>query len=486
MLTSWSEQSTPAELSIASVLMRPPADAYSMRPSWVRPRLPPSPTTRARSSRPSTRIGVVVAIADLGMRLVGGLDERADAAVPEQVDGRAQDRAHELVRIERLGLDAQGGAHLGRERHRLLGARPHAAAGRDERRGRSPSTTCRRRARRAARARRTTAAGVGRRVEEDVAVVERRDELDLAREQHAVAEDVAGHVADADDRERARVDVAAELAEVPLDALPGAARRDAELLVVVALGAARGERVAEPEAVLERDRVGGVRERGGALVGRHDEVRIVLVEGAHARRAHDLAADDVVGHVEHAADQRRVAQLHLGAQRVAVGRRGAQHEPALGADRHDHGVLDHLGLHQPEHLGAVVLAAIRPADAAARDVTAAQVDALDLRVVDEDLEERRGRGHLRHVGRAQLEREVRRARAPRSCARWRRSAPRSRAGCGPRRGCPTAASCSSSSRAQLRLARLVGGLAEARAEQLDERARRLRMRRTARRSGTRR
>ena len=54
-LTSWSEQSTPPELSIASVLIRPPCIAYSIRPRWVRPRLPPSPTTFARSSRPSTR-----------------------------------------------------------------------------------------------------------------------------------------------------------------------------------------------------------------------------------------------------------------------------------------------------------------------------------------------------------------------------------------------------------------------------------------------
>jgi len=56
MLTSWSEQSTPAELSIASVLTLPPALANSIRPRWVRPRLPPSPTTRARSSPPFTRI----------------------------------------------------------------------------------------------------------------------------------------------------------------------------------------------------------------------------------------------------------------------------------------------------------------------------------------------------------------------------------------------------------------------------------------------
>ena len=55
MLTSWSEVSTPAELSIASVLMRPPASAYSMRPSCVQPRLPPSATTLQRSSRPLTR-----------------------------------------------------------------------------------------------------------------------------------------------------------------------------------------------------------------------------------------------------------------------------------------------------------------------------------------------------------------------------------------------------------------------------------------------
>ena len=49
MLTSWSEQSTPAELSIASLLILPPARANSIRPRWVAPRLPPSPTTRTRS-----------------------------------------------------------------------------------------------------------------------------------------------------------------------------------------------------------------------------------------------------------------------------------------------------------------------------------------------------------------------------------------------------------------------------------------------------
>ncbi len=55
MFTSWSEVSTPPELSTASVFRRPPAAQYSSRPFWVRPRLPPSPSTRARTSRPFTR-----------------------------------------------------------------------------------------------------------------------------------------------------------------------------------------------------------------------------------------------------------------------------------------------------------------------------------------------------------------------------------------------------------------------------------------------
>ena len=55
MLTSWSEQSTPAELSIASMKMRPPPSAYATRARCVKPRLPPSPTTFTRRSSASRR-----------------------------------------------------------------------------------------------------------------------------------------------------------------------------------------------------------------------------------------------------------------------------------------------------------------------------------------------------------------------------------------------------------------------------------------------
>ncbi len=60
MFTSWSEQSTPAELSMASVLIRPSASANSTRARWVNPRLPPSPTTRQRRSAASTRTASLV------------------------------------------------------------------------------------------------------------------------------------------------------------------------------------------------------------------------------------------------------------------------------------------------------------------------------------------------------------------------------------------------------------------------------------------
>src|SRR5207244_5765333 len=78
-----------------------------------------------------------------------------------------------------------------------------------------------------------------------------------------------------------------ELAEVRPHALPDAARRDAERLVVVAVRAARGEGVAQPEAVLGRQQVGDVGEGGRALVGRDHQVRILLVVDDEAARMDD-------------------------------------------------------------------------------------------------------------------------------------------------------------------------------------------------------
>ena len=192
-----------------------------------------------------------------------------------------------------------------------------------------------------------------------------------------------------DDGEVLRLRVDAELAEMALHALPAAAGRDRHLLVVVTGGAAGGERVAEPEAVFRGDGVRDVGEGGGALVGSDDQVRIVVVAAHDSRRRHDAAVDDVVGEVEQAADEGAIAFDAFALDLVAAaGGQALRYEAALGADRHDHGVLHVLRLHQAQHFGAEVFAPVRPADAAARHLAHAQVHALDARAVDEDLEHR--------------------------------------------------------------------------------------------------
>ena len=287
--------------------------ANSIRARWVSPRLPPSATTRQRSSVGVDADRVAGAVQGVGVGLGRGLDDRADAAVPEHVDRRAEDRADDLVGREHRRPRCRARRAPARAARCAWRCAARRRRPRRSRRGRSRPTRSRP-ARRAACARRTPLGRVGVGVDEDVAVVVGGDEADLVAQQHPVAEDVAGHVADADGGELVDGRVQVELAEVALERLPRAARGDPQRLVVVALRAARGERVAEPEAVAPGDAVGGVRERRRALVGRDDEVGVVVVEHAHALGVHDLALDEVVGEVEQAADEGHVAALDLGLQ----------------------------------------------------------------------------------------------------------------------------------------------------------------------------
>ena len=122
-----------------------------------------------------------------------------------------------------------------------------------------------------------------------------------------------------------------------------------------------------------------------------------------------LPSGQVVGHVEEATDEDPVAGDSLLLDRVAptVGRQLLGHEATLGADRHDHRILHLLGLGEAQHLGAEVLASVRPADAAAGDGAAAQVHAFHPRGVDEDLVLRPRLGQLGDPVRVELERDVR-------------------------------------------------------------------------------
>ncbi len=101
MFTSWSEQSTPAELSMASVLMRPPASAYSTRARCVNPRLPPSATTRQRSWSASTRTASLVRSPTSASVSVVAFTNVPMPPFHRRSTGRAQDRADQLVGRQR-------------------------------------------------------------------------------------------------------------------------------------------------------------------------------------------------------------------------------------------------------------------------------------------------------------------------------------------------------------------------------------------------
>ena len=247
-------------------------------------------------------------------------------------------------------------------------------------------------------------------------MVERGDKLDVAREQHAVAENVTRHVADAGDGEVGRLRVDAHFAEMPLD----------RFLVVVAGRATGCERVTEPEPVFLADGVGVIGKGRRTLVCGDDQVRVIGVVTLDVGRWNDLVADAVVGEIEQAAQIVLVTSHALLEVGLAVGRRrrALEHEAALGTDGNDDRVLDHLRLDEAQHLGSEVLRPVRPAQPASRDLAPAEVNALEARRIDEDFEHRFGLGQAGHLGGIELERQealapARRVTAPEVRARGR-------------------------------------------------------------------
>ena len=320
---------------------------------------------------------VVGAVLDLRVQLTRRLDVGANAAVVEQVDRGQQDRVQQLFRRQAGGFGAECGAYFRRQFNGAHIARPDAAAlGNQALVVVFPAG--------ARQCKHALAFGergrhVRCRVDENMAVIEGRDQLQLGRQQHAVAEHVARHVADADHGDRGGVEVMADLVEMALDCFPRALGGDAEFLVVVAIGAARCKRIAQPEAALDRDAVGDVGEGRGALVGRHHQVGVGVVVADGLGRRDDLAAHAVVGDVEQAGDEEAIDCFAFGRDdftRCAFRHRLAD-EAALGAGRHDDGVLDHLRLDQAQHFGAVIFHPVGPAQATARDRAAAQMHAFE-------------------------------------------------------------------------------------------------------------
>ena len=339
---------------------------------------------------------VVGGIAHFGVGLVGRLHIGADPAEPDQVAGAPENGGNQAVGIDpafrhvafgkaqrvHRGLGQVDALHRAREypaaaRYQLLVVfRPVRPLHLEQALALLPAGS-----------------RIGIRVDEDMAMVERRDQQDRFRQQHAVAEHVSRHVAAAHHAHRVFLHVHAHFQEVALHRNPGAAGGNAHGLVVVAVGTAAGEGIAQPEVALHRDGVRGVGERGRALVGRDHEVGIVTVVDHHAFGMHDLVAFVIVRDRKQGADIQLVAFLALGEPCLTVNGGIGQAlgiEAALCARGHDDRVLHLLRLHQAKHFGAEIVAPVRPADTATRHGAGTQVHAFHAARIDEDLAPRHG------------------------------------------------------------------------------------------------
>ena len=99
-----------------------------MRASWLNPRLPPSPITRQRNWSAVTRTRSLPRSATSASVSCEALYVGAYPAVPQQVHRRSQDRLHQLIGGQHLGVDAQCGPCLRRHRNRSARPRIHTPA----------------------------------------------------------------------------------------------------------------------------------------------------------------------------------------------------------------------------------------------------------------------------------------------------------------------------------------------------------------------
>ena len=138
-------------------------------------------------------------------------------------------------------------------------------------------------------------------------VVEGCDQLQFVRHQQAVTEHVTGHIADAYHCDAVFLHVDAALTEVTLYTYPRALGGDAHFLVVVTSRTTGGERIAQPEAVVDGNAIGDVGEGRSALVRRHHQVGVIVVMTHDVGRRHQRAVFQVVGDVQQAGNEDAVA-----------------------------------------------------------------------------------------------------------------------------------------------------------------------------------
>ena len=254
MLTSWSEVSTPAELSMKSVLSSTPCCARLDAALLGEAEIAALAHDLAAQFVAVDAQRIVGAVADIGVGFRGGLDVGADAAVPQQVDRRLQDGA---ASVRSASAASTSPAMPSTRAHFLATSGSTSACARTRRRLRR-SATCRNppssnaAARTCARARRTISAVSGfgsRKMWRWSNAASSR----MCRDSNMPLPNTSPDMSPMPTQVKSCVwHVAADRAEVALHRLPRALGGDAHGLVVVADRTAGRERVAQPVAVFDR------------------------------------------------------------------------------------------------------------------------------------------------------------------------------------------------------------------------------------------
>lgn len=169
------------------------------------------------------------------------------------------------------------------------------------------------------------------------------------------------HIAHADHANTLGLHIDTHFGEVALHGDPCTARGNAHRLMIIAVGAAAGEGIAQPEAALSEIALATSEKVAVPLSAATTKSGVLAIVHDHALGMRHRSADDIIGNGEQRADENAIAFGAFRQPRVAVdGGTGELLgvEAKLGAGGHDHGILHPLRLHQAQNLGAEVVAPV--------------------------------------------------------------------------------------------------------------------------------
>ena len=212
-------------------------------------------------------------------------------------------------------------------------------------------------------------------------VVEGGNHLQRLGQQHAVTKYIPAHVADTDHRHRIALHINTKLTEVPLHRDPSTPGGNSHRFVVITVTAPGGKGIAQPKAATEGNIIGNIGKTRRALIRRNHQVGVVVIAANDRLGRHHTITLAVIGNIQQAANKQFVAGHALGKQllsRLKLRRASGDKAPFSTGGNYD-GIFHLLRFYQPQDFGAVILQAVGPAYAAARNFTAPQMDAFHSR-----------------------------------------------------------------------------------------------------------